>query len=168
MIKLLRFIIIILLVTAACSSNDSKSSEKITKNKDSLQNNVDELTAKKYYLALKDTRGVNKVKKKVFKRNDEIYFIFEDVGKFQNGSDSLSKIEMKMEVIDNVGIRVAHKPNLLGDKGIVKLNNGIAKKPFASFLTDLEDEVGKYVFKVTIYDKISGDSLIITEMFILE
>ena len=106
--------------------------------------------------------------KAIYQRGDEVYLVLKNVGPFRRGADSLNRAEMKMEIFDDLGEKIISRENLFGEKGHADFKNNILKNPYASYQTDIKDKIGKYTFKVTVYDLVAGDSTSIQENFTIE
>ena len=72
---------------------------------------------------------------------------------------------MKLEIFDAIGQVVSIRENLFGKRGHTDFKDNIIKKPYASYETDNDNKIGKYNFKITIYDLISKDSTSVEEQF---
>ncbi len=106
--------------------------------------------------------------KAIYQRGDEVLMVLSDVGPFHRGTDSLNRAEMKMEIFNTLGEKIISRENLFGERGHADFENDILKNPYASYQTDIKDKIGRYTFKVTIYDLIAGDSTSIQENFTIE
>ena len=150
----------------ACNSSDKKN------NNDSDQQQKKELARKllieDYDFAVFENKKFIPYNKAIFHRGDEVFMVLKNVGQFARGTDSLNHAEMKMEIFDAIGQRVSILENIFGPSGHDDFKDNIIKQPYASYETDLNDKVGKYNFKVTIYDLISGDSTSVSDDFFIE
>ncbi len=106
--------------------------------------------------------------KAIYHRGDEVFMVLKNVGLFARGKDSLNHAEMKMEISDAIGQIITSRENLFGERGHVDFKDNILRKPYASYETDNNDKVGKYSFKITIYDLVSGDSTSVSDEFYIE
>ncbi len=159
---------IILLIVFALLSNGCGN-----KSKDETDNRQNKKITQKLHIEDYDFSVMNNnsfiiYNKAIYQRGDEVYFVLKNVGPFARGKDSLNRAEMKMEILNAIGETVAYKDKLFGERGHADFNNNILKQPYASYSTDRKDEIGKYTFKVTVYDLISGDSTSVSDDFYIE
>ncbi|MCF6242435.1 MAG: hypothetical protein L3J74_13935 [Bacteroidales bacterium] len=106
--------------------------------------------------------------KAIYQRGDDVYFVLKNVGPFARGKDSLNRAEMKMEILDAISETIAFKNNLFGERGHADFDNNLLKQPYASYSTDSKDKIGKYTFKITVYDLVRGDSTSVSDDFYIE
>ncbi|MEN8121178.1 MAG: hypothetical protein ABFS35_12555 [Bacteroidota bacterium] len=154
-------------VVAACNPSDKKNNN----DPDQLQEKkelVRKLLIEDYDFAVLENKKFIPYNKAIYHRGDEVYMVLKNVGQFARGTDSLNHAEMKVEIFDAIGQRVSIGENFFGSKGHANFDDNIIKQPYAWHETDLNDKVGKYNFKVTIYDLISGDSTSVSDDFFIE
>jgi len=103
-----------------------------------------------------------------FKRGDTINLVLYHVGKFQKGSDGQHHYDMNIEIRGPEGQMIFSQENLYGEKGIGLLPDGILELPCGTYLTTPDFRPGAYEMKLTIYDKVSGETASGNRQFILE
>lgn len=89
-----------------------------------------------------------------FKKGDVVCLILTNVGKFKKGEDGLHKFEMSVEVTDSDGKVIYSQSDMLGENGHVLLPNNVAVSPYGVFNSSTDMVSGRYLFKLTIIDKI--------------
>ena len=104
----------------------------------------------------------------IFSRGEDIHLILYKVGKFKEGDDGLHWFDMDLEVLDQDGTVIFNQAGMLGDNGHLKLENGVASSPYATFSPNETMEVGKYRMKVSIYDRVGKGKATVTKTFTLE
>jgi len=104
----------------------------------------------------------------VFSRGEDIHLILHNVGKFKEGEDGLNWFDMDLEVLDADGNALFSQTGMLGDNGHLKLDNGMASSPYATFSPNETMEPGNYKMKVSIYDKVGKGKATVTKTFTLE
>jgi len=165
--KILIISVIIYGLTAiGCKSkqNDNNDSDK-DQNKKEL---VRKLIIEDYDFAVKENKKFIPYNKAIYHRGDEVFMVLKNVGLFARGKDSLNHAEMKLEIFDAIGQRVSIRENLFGSRGHANFNDNLLKQPYASYETDNKDKIGKYNFKITVYDLISKDSTSVSDEFYIE
>lgn len=148
-----------------------KSDQKDKVDSDQQQNKkelVRKLMIEDYDFAVLENKKFIPYNKAIYHRGDEIFMVLKNVGQFARGKDSLNHAEMKLEIFDAIGQRVTIRENLFGPRGHADFKENMLKEPYASYETDNSDKVGKYNFKVTIYDLVSGDSTSVSDDFFIE
>lgn len=124
------------------------------------------LTLEDYKFAIPGESGGLVVKDdQFFKKGDVVCLILTNVGKFKKGEDGLNKFEMSVEVTDSDGKVVYSQSDMLGENGHVLLPNDIAVSPYGVFNSSTEMVSGRYLFKLTIFDKIGTGKLSKTVTF---
>jgi len=165
--KLISILIIISgLLTISCGSNPS--SDKDSDNKKNKKELVRKLLIEDYDFAVLKNKKFIPYNKAIYHRGDEVFMVLKNVGQFARGKDSLNRAEMKLEVFDAIGQIITIRENLFGERGHADFRGNMLKEPYASYETDNKDKVGKYSFKITIYDLISGDSTSVSDEFYIE
>ncbi len=159
---------IILLIVFALLSNACGTGEQKETGNQQEKNTTQKLHIEDYDFSVMNNNSFIIYNKAIYQRGDEVYFVLKNVGPFARGKDSLNRAEMKMEILNAIGETVAYKDQLFGERGHADFNNNILKQPYASYSTDQNDEIGKYTFKVTVYDLISGDSTSVSDDFYIE
>jgi hypothetical protein len=104
----------------------------------------------------------------VFSRGEDIDLILYNVGPFKEGEDGLHWFDMDLEVLDEDGNVVFSQTEMLGDNGHLKLENGIAGTPYATFSPNESMDAGKYRMKVHIYDRVGDGKATVTKSFTLK
>lgn len=104
----------------------------------------------------------------VFSAGEDINFILYNVGKFKEGEDGLHWFDMDLEVLDKNGTVLFNQTAMLGENGHLKLPNGMASSPYATFSPNKTMEAGKYRMKVSIYDKLGKGKATVNKTFSLE
>jgi hypothetical protein len=148
---------------SSCGNNSQKESGK-EKNKVSTP----KLHIEDYDFSVRENNKFIPYNKAIYQRGDEVYLVLKNIGPFARGKDSLNRAEMKMEIQNAIGERIAFRNNLFGERGHADFENNILKQPYASYQTDFKDEIGKYTFKITVYDLVSGDSTTVSDDFYIE
>ncbi len=165
--KILNISIIIFVLTAiACKSKQQNEN-------DSDKNLSDKQLARKliiedYDFAVLENKKFIPYNKAIYHRGDEIFMVLKNVGHFARDKDSLNHAEMKLEIFDAIGQRISIRENLFGLRGHADFKDNTLKQPYASYETDNNDKIGKYNFKITIYDLISDDSTSVSDEFYIE
>jgi len=157
--------ILIILVT---SCNSGEGEDVASDNKLKEKEITKKLLVEDYDFAVFENNNFITYNKAIYHRGDEVFMVLKNVGQFARGKDSLNRAEMKMEIFDAIGQRITIRENLFGLRGHADFKNNILKKPYASYETDSKDKIGKYNFKVTIFDLISGDSTFVNDDFYIE
>ena len=129
---------------------------------------VKPFAVEKYYLGLYDGQEVEEVSNNVFSRGDKVFFALRNISGITRGNDELYYIDISMKITNSIGELIALHTYMYGDKGHKDFENGVVKKPFAAFLTDVNMPVGTYNFELTVHDKVVNDSLVFMKEFILE
>ena len=104
----------------------------------------------------------------VFTRGEDVHLILYNVGKFKEGEDGLHWFDMDLEVSDEDGNVIFDQTGLLGENGHLKLENGKASSPFATFTPNDNIDPGNYRIKVRIYDKVGNGKATVSKSFTLE
>ena len=104
----------------------------------------------------------------IFARGEDIHLILYNVGKFKEGEDGLHWFDMDLEVLEENGTVLFNQAGMLGDNGHLKLANGMASSPYATFSPNETMKAGKYRMKVSIYDKVGKGKATVTKTFSLE
>ena len=159
--------LIIIIITSACSNSEKGKTTNNTQN-ESKKELVRKFIIEDYDFAILENKKFIPYNKAIYHRGDDIYMVLKNVGQFAIGKDSLNNAEMKLEIFDAIGQTVTVRKNLFGERGHTKFDNNILKKPYALYETDNNNKIGKYNFKVTIYDLISGDSTSVNDDFYIE
>ncbi len=165
--KLLLFLILIFSFAVTSCNSDKKGKDS----PDDLQTRkalVRKLIIEDYDFAVLENKKFIPYNKAIYHRGDEVFMVLKNVGQFARGRDSLNHAEMKLEIFDAIGQTITIRENLFGERGHTDLKDNMLKKPYASYETDNNDMVGKYSFKITIYDLISGDSTSVNDDFYIE
>jgi hypothetical protein len=147
----------------ACGNNSQDASNTQQNNSTSLKLHIED-----YDFSVRGNNKFIPYNKAIYQRGDEVYLVLKNVGPFARGKDSLNRAEMKMEILNAIGETVASRNNLFGERGHADFDNNILKQPYASYSTDNNDEIGKYTFKITVYDLIRGDSTSVSDDFYIE
>lgn len=121
-----------------------------------------------YNFAVLENDEFMQYNKAIYHRGDEVFMVFENVGPFAVGSDSLIKADMRLEVVNAIGEKVVVREHFLGDKGHAYFKDNIIPKPYASFVSSQDEKPGKYTMTVTIYDLVVNDSIVVYDDFYLE
>ena len=148
----------------ACGNKKQNSSENSEMNKTEQQ----KLMIEDYDFAVLGNKKFISYNKAIYQRGDEVFMALKNVGPFARGTDSLNRAEMKMEIFNAIGETVSLREKLFGEHGHADFKNNVLKQPYASYQTDNHDEIGKYTFKITIYDLVSGDSTSVSDDFYIE
>lgn len=156
-------LIVFILLANACGKGKQKETDKPL-NKNSIQ----KLHIEDYDFSVMNNNTFITYNKAIYQRGDEVYFVLKNVGPFARGKDSLNRAEMKMEILNAIGETIAYKDNLFGERGHADFSNNLLKQPYASYTTDSKDDIGKYTFKVTVYDLVSSDSTSVSDDFYIE
>ena len=154
---------LIILAMLISSCNNSQNNEEKKQSEAPAKLHIED-----YDFSVKDNFKFIPYNKAIYQRGDEVYLVLKNVGPFVRGTDSLNRAEMKMEIFDALGDTVVVQENLFGERGHADFENNILKKPFAVFRPNNSNKIGKYTFKVTVYDLISGDSTSISDDFYIE
>ena len=104
----------------------------------------------------------------VFERGDKIALVMMEVKTFKLGEDGKHWMDMDMEVTGPDGEVVLSGEGIFGEKGHIVLQNGIAKNPYGTFPSTLDNEPGEYRIKVTIKDRVGGGSVSKSKALTLE
>jgi hypothetical protein len=128
--------------------------------------NQDELTFKESIWAKKGANGrMVVVPDGVFRRGEVVNLILRKVGKFKQGTDGKHWFDLDMLVRDPKNEIILEQKNLLGEKGHLLLEEGIASSPYGIFETHVGLDPGSYNMTLTIRDKVSGAKVSITKSF---
>lgn len=150
-------IILFISITLVCSIYSCKQTD-ITES--------DGLTLEGYKFASPSESGALAIKDdQFFKKGDVVCLILSNVGKFKKGEDGLNKFEMSVEVTDSDGKLVYSQSDMLGENGHVLLPNDIAVSPYGVFNSSTDMVSGRYLFKLTIFDKVGTGKLSKTVTF---
>ena len=126
----------------------------------------DGLNLEGYKFASPSESGALAVKEdQFFKKGDIVCLILTNVGKFKKGEDGLNKFDMSVEVTDPDGKIAYSQSDMLGENGHVLLPNDIAVSPYGVFNSTTEMASGRYLFKLTIFDKVGTGKLSKTVTF---
>ena len=161
-------ILILFFFVVACNSSDKKNNNDANQQQEKKKL-VRKLLIEDYDFAVLDTN--NKpipYNKAIYHRGDEVFMVLKNVGQFARGKDTLNHAEMKVEIFDAIGQKIYLRENLFGARGHTNFKDNIIKQPYASYVTDHKDKIGKHNFKVTIYDLVSGDSTSVSDDFVIE
>ncbi len=158
-------IIVSLLFLCACGGGESNKNEA---EKSETQKEQNILAVENYYFAIKEQDNYRQYNKAIYHRGDEIFLLMNNVGKFARDADSLNNANMSMEVKDAVGQTVISRKDLFGKKGHADFKNDVLKKPYVSYESSAKNKPGKYSIKVTIYDLVKNDSIVIEDDFYIE
>jgi len=165
--KLLNILLLICsFILIACNS-DKKNNDDSDKNQQEKKL-VRKLLIEDYDFAVLENKKFIPYNKAIYHRGDEVFMVLKNVGQFARGADSLNHAEMKLEIFDAIGQSVTIRKNLFGPRGHADFKENMLKQPYASYETDNNDKIGKYNFKVTIYDLISSDSTSGSDDFFIE
>lgn len=127
---------------------------------------ADGLSLDDYKFASPNETGALTIKDDPFySKGDVVCLILTNVGKFKKGVDGLNFFEMNIEVTDSDGKIVYNQKDMLGENGHVLLPNDIAVSPYGVFNSSTDMVSGRYLFKLTIYDKIGTGKLSKTVTF---
>ena len=159
--------LIFIFFVAACKSSDQKNQNDDDQPQEKMEL-VRKLLIENYDFAVKENKKFIPYNKAIYHRGDEVFMVLKNVGQFARGTDSLNHAEMKLEIFDAIGQRVSIRENLFGLRGHADFKDNILKQPYASYETDNNDKIGKYNFKITVYDLISKDSTSVNDEFYIE
>lgn len=104
----------------------------------------------------------------VFRRGETINLVVRNVGPFQIGPDQKHHFDIDMVVKGPSGEEVLNQKNLLGEGGHFYLEDDIAESPYGIFHSQVGMVPGRYKMYLTIRDVIGGNSLAISESFVLQ
>lgn len=116
----------------------------------------------------KDDGSLEIIDNPVFMRGEVVHLIVFNVGTFALGQDGKNWFDIHMLVKDPTGKTVLDQKNLLGEKGRGALDANIADSPYGMFFSDLTMTPGEYRMRLTIEDRVGGQSLNITRTFTLK
>jgi hypothetical protein len=114
---------------------------------------------------INDNNRMVTVSDPLFRRGEDVYLVFRQVGPFQKGADGKHHMDIDMTVKGPDGTVVLNKKGLLGDKGHRMLENDYASSPYGIFESNVGLEPGVYRMNVTIHDVIAGKQLSVNKLF---
>lgn len=95
----------------------------------------------------------------VYGAGEPVHFGLLNVGKFKRDDEGKNWVDMDMEVIGPGGFVAMQKKSLLGNGGHLVLENDTAPSPAGVFIPARDMMKGSYTFKLTVFDKIGGESI---------
>jgi hypothetical protein len=102
----------------------------------------------------------------VFKQGDVVHLVLINVRGFQAGEDGRHWYDMDVKVTGPDGHVVLSGQDVLGEAGHVALPDGVADTPYAN-MSSTGAPLGKYIFTITIRDKIGGASATVSREFVI-
>ncbi|MCP5051339.1 MAG: hypothetical protein GY940_29505 [bacterium] len=101
----------------------------------------------------------------LYRRGEDVYLLFREVGTFKRGMDGKHKMDLDMKVTGPTGNIVLDQTDLLGEGGHSVLRNGVASSPHGIFQSHVGLQPGPYRMTLTIRDEISGARATVTKTF---
>lgn len=158
---LLAAIVFIVMVLSAFRGNARENVDTTDKDK--------ELTCKEALLSrISEAGKMTTVPDGSFRRGDSVHLVIRDAGPFTPGPDGKHHFDIDMIVEDPKGAVILEQKGLLGDKGVMTLEDNIASSPYGIYDTTVTMDPGTYLMHLTLRDVISGKKLTVSREFILK
>ncbi len=161
-IKLIPVFLLFALVSCNSSENTKKDSTELSEKKENM------LTYSNY-LFLRETADGRKIKADTpqFVQGEQVYFVLENVGKFETDEVGRFHANLHMRISNAEGKLVAEDYNLFGEDTTINsmTKTGFIESPYAFYKTDETDAPGRYRFELIIVDKVAGDSVAVASPF---
>jgi mRNA-degrading endonuclease toxin of MazEF toxin-antitoxin module len=106
----------------------------------------------------------------IFKRGQTVNLVLLKIGKFRKGEDGKNSFDLDIELTNSYGEVLEYRQGLLGKAGHVFLPNNTAKSHVGFIPAKVTQnlEPGTYTITMTVYDKISAQSVVARKSFTLE
>jgi len=112
--------------------------------------------------------NLQRVDDAVFNRGEIVHLVLLNVGTFVPAANGEHWFDIHMLVTNASGAVVLDQKNLLNENGKGVLKDNIAESPYGMFYTDLSMAPGEYKIKLTVEDRIGGQTLQVTRKFYLK
>jgi len=104
----------------------------------------------------------------VFEKGSDVYMVLLDAGPLEKGEDGLHWIDIDVEVKGPDKTVILSEQGMLGETGHILFENDYADQPYGVFSSTDTMDVGDYVMKITLHDKVNGSRASRSAGFVLE